>query len=279
MTALYALLGTGIGAGAWLAWWCARPAPGTYGRRRPRRPADLRRRTLLAAACAVAALAATRWPVPVMAAASVGWFSPDLLGGRSRRHATVERAVAVASWSEMLRDTLAASSGLEEAIAVTGPLAPPAIRPAVDRLVADISRVRLADGLARLAEDLADPTADLVVSALVLAARGEAQNLVELLGSLAKAAREDADMRLRVDAARARIRTSVRVIGAITVVMVALLVVFNGGYLRPFGSAGGQAVLLVIFAGFAGGLLWLDRMSRYQAPDRFLARRPGPIEA
>lgn len=279
MTALYALLGAGIGAGAWWTWWCARRASEPGPRRRRWWPDALRRRGLLAATGAVGALAATRWPVPVLAAAGVGWFAPDLLGGRSRRHATVERAVAVATWAEMLRDTLAASSGLEEAIAVTAPLAPPVIRPALGRLVADISRVRLADGLSRLAEDLADPTADLVVSALILAARGEAQNLVELLGSLAEAAREDADMRLRVDAARARIRTSVRVIGAITVVMVALLVVFNGGYLQPFGSAGGQVMLLAIFAGFTGGLVWLERMSRYQAPDRFLARRPAGTEA
>jgi tight adherence protein B len=272
VTALFALLGTGIGAGAWLAWSCARPGPRPGRSRARHRAGTFRQRALLAGGGALIALAATRWPVPILAGAGVGWAAPDLLGGRSRRQATVDRAVAVASWAEMLRDTLAASSGLEEAIAVTGPLAPPSIRPAVSRLVADLSRVRLAEGLRRLADELADPTADLVVSALVLAARGQAQNLVDLLGSLASAAREDADMRLRVDAARARVRTSVRVIAVITVVMVALLVVFNGGYLRPFGSPGGQVMLAVIFVGFAGGLLWLQRMARYQAPDRFLAR-------
>jgi hypothetical protein len=52
-----------------------------------------------------------------------------------------------------------------------------------------------------------------------------------------------------------------------------LLVVFNRSYLQPFASAGGQVVLGAIFAGFGAGLVWLDRMSRYRAPDRFLARR------
>ena len=147
------------------------------------------------------------------------------------------------------------------------------IRPALSRLVSDLGRVRLADGLATLADDLADPTADLVVSALILAARGEAQNLIDLLGSLAVAARDDADMRLRVDANRARIRTSVRVIAGVTITMVVALILFNGTYLKPFDSAGGQVVLAFVFAGFGGGLAWLNAMSRYQSPDRFLARR------
>ena len=162
-----------------------------------------------------------------------------------RRAANVDRSAAVAAWAEMLRDTLAASSGLEEAIAATAPLAAPAFGPPSSILVAQLGRVRLADALASFAEELGDPTADLVVSALILAARGEAQSLVDLLGSLADAARDDADMRLRVDANRARIRTSVKVIAAVTIAMVRPLVLFNASYLRPFALAGGQLVLAV----------------------------------
>lgn len=279
MTAVFALLGAGLGAGAWLVVWALRrpatavrgrsgrllPSPSTYG--------DIGRRLILAAVVATLALVVTRWPVAVLAAGALGFFGRDLFGGRGRRAATVDRSVAVAAWSEMLRDTLTASSGLEEAIAATAPLAAPSIRPALAGLVAQFGRVPLAGALARFADVLADPTADLVVSALILAARGEAQNLAELLGSLAEAARDDADMRLRVDANRARIRTSVRVIGAVTVAMIAALVLFNGSYLRPFDSVGGQAVLALVFAGFAGGLLWLHVMSRYRAPDRFLAHQ------
>ncbi|MDQ6840219.1 MAG: type II secretion system protein [Actinomycetota bacterium] len=267
-------MGATVGAGVWLiVWSLASTQP------RPRRHLLYRWRTDLGvrmAALVVAALAAlgvTRWPVAVIAAGGLGFFGRDLFGSRGRRAASVDRSVAVASWAEMLRDTLAASSGLEEAIAATAPLAASSIRPALSGLVAQLGRVRLADALAQFAETLADPTADLVVSALILAARGEAQSLVDLLGSLAEAARDDADMRLRVDANRARIRTSVKVIASVTVAMVVALVLFNASYLRPFDSAGGQIVLAAVFAGFAGGLTWLHVMSRYQAPDRFLAQR------
>lgn len=274
MIALLALGGGGIGVGLWLVVWgftkTTDPAPSPH---LAQLAPDLGPRLATAAGAALAALAVTRWPVAVLAAGGLGLFARDMFGGKGRRAATVDRSVAVAAWSEMLRDTLAASSGLEEAIAVTAPLTAPSIRTALDRLVSELGRVRLADALGRLAEDLADPTADLVVSALILAARGEAQNLVELLGSLAVAAREDADMRLRVDANRARIRTSVRVIAAVTIAMVMALILFNRGYLQPFDSAGGQVVLAVVFAGFGGGLAWLNTMSRYQTPDRLLARR------
>ncbi|MDQ6782948.1 MAG: type II secretion system protein [Actinomycetota bacterium] len=275
MSALLALMGAGIGGGLWLIVCSVAKTPFLRPRQRAlgRWREDLGIRLATLAAAALAALALTRWPVAVIAAGGLGFFGRDLFGGRGRRAATVDRSVAVAAWAEMLRDTLAASSGLEEAIAATAPLAAPSIRPALAGLVAQLGRVRLADALASLADTLADPTADLVVSALILAARGEAQSLVDLLGSLAEAARDDADMRLRVDANRARIRTSVKVIAAVTIAMVSGLVLFNATYLRPFDSAGGQVVLAAVFAGFAGGLSWLSLMSRYQAPDRFLAQR------
>jgi hypothetical protein len=62
----------------------------------------------------------------------------------------------------------------------------------------------------------------------------------------------------------------VRIISGVTVVMMVLLLVLNRSYLRPFDTGTGQAMLIVIFAGFAAGLTWLSAMSRYQAPERFI---------
>jgi tight adherence protein B len=274
VTALLAVLGAGIGAGGWLLIW------GLSRTDNPRRPSRLARtypdlsvRLGGAAFAAVVALAVTRWAMAVVAAFALGFFARDLFGQKGKRAAGVDRSVAVASWAEMLRDTLSASSGLEEAIGATAALTAPSIRPALIGLVSRFGRMPLADALAAFADELADPTADLVVSALILAARGEAQHLSDLLSSLAESAREDATMRLRVDASRARTRTAVRVIAAVTVAMVAGLLLLNRSYLQPYDSLGGQAVLGCVFATFAAGLGWLQVMSRYQAPDRFLARR------
>ena len=266
------LFGAGVGIGLLLVVWGLRPAvrrPPT-ARRIVRRPPDLTARLAKAAGGALLAGLLTRWPVGILGGFLFGYFASDLFGGRPHRNEETEQTQAIASWTEMLRDTMAAASGLEQAITTTAPIAPAAIRPQIQAMVARLRRERLATALAELADSLANPVADLVVSALTLAANGEAQDLGELLGSLSAAARDGATMRLRIDASRARTRTSVRIITAVTVAMAGLLVLLNRVYLQPFDSATGQCVLLLVFACFGGALWWLVQMSRYVAPERFL---------
>jgi Flp pilus assembly protein TadB len=171
----------------------------------------------------------------------------------------------------MLRDTIAGAAGLEQAITATAPLAPPPIRDDVVLLAARLERERLAPALRAFADDVADPTCDLVVAALVLAAEHQAHRLGELLGSLAQAARDQATMRLRVEAGRARTRTSVRVIVGVTVGLAFTLALLNQSYLDPYDSALGQLVLLCVGGAFAAGFVWLARMTRPVRPQRFLA--------
>jgi len=264
------LLGGGAGVGIVLA---ARSLRGTAG---PTTPSWMRRAAVsgpqlfAGGVGAVVALVLTRWPVAVVAGGLLGIEAPTLLGARERRNQDAARSEAVASWTELLRDTMGAAVGLEQAIRSTAVIAPLGIRPQVRSMVARLEHERLAPSLAALAQDLADTTADLVVTALILAANGEAQDLGELLGSLAEAARDSATLRLRVEASRARIRTSVRIIASVTVGMVILLVVLNREYLRPFDSIGGQAVLGIVVGCWITALWWLMRMSRFTSPERFL---------
>jgi len=171
----------------------------------------------------------------------------------------------------MLRDTLAGAAGLEQAIVASAPVAPLPIRAEVLRLAAALERDRLAEALRRFAEEVADPTCDLVVAALVLAADHQAQHLGELLGSLARSARDQAGMRLRIEATRARSRTSVKVIVGATVGLCLLIALFDRSFLAPYSSALGQLVLLVIGAIFAAAFAWLSKMTRPLLPERFLA--------
>jgi tight adherence protein B len=183
----------------------------------------------------------------------------------------VARIEAVASWTEMLRDTLSAAAGLEQAILATAPLAPVAIRSEVAGLASRVQNGhRLAPALRQLAEELADPTADLVIAALVLAAEHQARQLGELLGSLAETARSQAAMRMRVETGRARTRTSVRVVVATTIVFAVGVVVFNRAYLTAYDSVLGQAVLLVIGGLFGTGFAWLVRIAAGRATARVL---------
>lgn len=196
---------------------------------------------------------------------------PRILGSNVDHQRQLERIEAIAGWTEMLRDTLVAAAGLEQAILATASTCPEPIRDEVTELAVKLERgERLATGLRDLADQLHDPTADLVVSALVLASEHQARQLADLLGELAVEAREQATMRMRVDAGRARSRTSVRVIVITTLLFAAGLVVLNREYLSPFDTAFGQLMLLLVGALFVTAFVWLTKISRFRAPERFL---------
>lgn len=229
-------------------------------------------RLAAAAGTGVVAGAATGWVVGGALTAGATWFLPRLVGPDRAHVRRVARIEAVASWTEMLRDTLSAAAGLEQAILATAPLAPAAIRGEITTLATRLENgQRLAPALRLLADDLADPTADLVIASLVLAAEHQARQLGELLGSLAATAREQAAMRLRVETGRARTRTSVRVIVATTLAFAVGVVVLNRAYLSVYDSPLGQAVLLVIGGLFGGGFAWLTRIATSGADTRVLA--------
>lgn len=228
-------------------------------------------RLAVAVGAAVLVGAATGWPVAALLAGAASWGIPALFTESKAQAATTARVEAVAGWAEMLRDTMAGAAGLEQAIAATAAVAPLPIRRDVATLAARLERERLAPALRAFADEVADPTCDMVVAALLLAAEHQASRLGELLGTLAVAAREQATMRLRVEAGRARTRTSVKVIVGVTLGLALFLAVLNHGYLSPYDSGIGQLVLLVVGGLFAAAFAWLAKMTRPAEPARFLA--------
>jgi hypothetical protein len=206
--------------------------------------------------------------------AGLGFLAlPRVLGGRGARDAVVAKTEAIAAWTEMMRDSIIAASGLEEAIVATGPVAPAPIGPEVRMLVRRLERQNLADALVGFQADVDHPSADLVVAALVIASRMEASDLAGLLSRLADAIRDDARMRIRVEVGRTSVRTAAKVIVGVVASTVVLLAVTNRDYLGVYDSPGGQVVLLVVGAVFAFGAWLLDRMAEVDLPDRFNARR------
>jgi hypothetical protein len=173
---LAGLCGAGVGLGlvlvvaGWRGSELARPARRALGPKLER--ANLR--LGLAVGAAVVVGAATGWPVGAVLAGLAGWGAPSLLAGTGRQQAAVGRIEAVAGWAEMLRDTMAGAAGLEQAIVATAALAPLPIRAEVATLAVRLDGERLAPALRAFAEEVADPTCDLVVAALVLAAEHQA---------------------------------------------------------------------------------------------------------
>ncbi len=271
MTALALLCGAGVGLGVVLivVGWrgAARPRLGVRRSLTVRVQRPVLRLGLAVGAGVIVGLA-TGWLVAAVAAAMFGAVAPELLGGSRARQAETDRIEAVAAWVELLRDTLAGAAGIEQAITASAAAAPAPIRAEVTGLAVRLERERLVPALRAFADELADPTVDLVVVALTLASQRRARRLGDLLGTLAQATRDRATMRLRVEASRARLRTSVRVIIGTTLAVMAALVVLNRGYLSPYDSALGQLVLGLVAFLFAAAMWWLGRLGRLEDSHR-----------
>lgn len=271
-TLLLALSGVLLGTGLALALTTRLPRPPHEGADPARRtPSTVTpRRLALVLAAALAVYAATGWPIGALLGAAAAWFLPALLGpdrDYARRLALID---AVAAFTEMLRDTLTASAGLNQALAIASQHAPEAIRPAAARLAERLwergATTRTA--LRAFADEIADPTADLVALALASASEHPTRDLAALLSSLATTAREQAAMRTRIAVARARTRTAVRIVTGTTLALAIVLLLGDRHYLAPYGSAAGQLTLLIVGVLFALGFSWLRTLAAVKDPGR-----------
>ncbi|MFS0886679.1 type II secretion system F family protein [Aeromicrobium sp. 179-A 4D2 NHS] len=229
------------------------------------------RRALLGVGAGLIVLLLTGWPVLGIAIGLFVWFAPMLFGGVASEKRAMARLEGLAAWTESLRDTIAGAVGLEQAIPATAYAASPAIRPALIRLT-DRLRVRtpLPTALQGFADDIDDPSADLIVATLILNARLRGPGLRDVLSSLARSARADLDMRRRVAASRSSTRRSVQIVIGVTVAFVLGLAIFNRSYVAPYSSPVGQVVLILVIGLFAAGFVWMRRLSEFEMPERFL---------
>lgn len=273
------LLGSGVGIGLLVMIAGIRGEPVLPRGRRPTKrqgPTTGPSRRTWGIALAVGAFAwlITGWVAAGLLAVCGAVILPRMWGGQAARKAWIAKTEAIAAWTEMLRDTMAAADGVEEAIAATVPIAPAPIRSEVALLDARRrSEQPLTDALAVFGHEVDHPSCDLVVAALSMAAAGEGSDFVGVLTRLASITRDEVRMRLRVEAGRAQARTSSRMIIAILLVAVVLLSVLSRGYLASYNTVSGQIWLVMVGAVFSLGILVMERMSRFDLPERFSPRQ------
>ncbi|MFF5211448.1 type II secretion system F family protein [Streptosporangium sp. NPDC000396] len=280
-TPLALLAGAAVGAGLFLlgvALYGVRPRPAAPGRKTGRREIlrALSTRSAVGAIAGVAVLVVTGWPVMAVGAVllAVGWRG--LSGGAAEERAAMRRLEGLAAWTESLRDTIAGAAGLEQAIPSSIRAAAPMLRPHLRALVDRLhTRMPLADALRLFADELDDPSADLVVAALILNSRLRGPGLRDVLGALAVSAREELDMRRRVEAERRSTRRSVQIVVGTAIAFAVALVVFNPDYVEEYDNALGQAVLVVVAGFFGAGFAWMRRLARFDKPARLLGLPSG----
>jgi Flp pilus assembly protein TadB len=229
------------------------------------------RRLVIGILAGLVALLLTRWIVAAIGIGLLVAFWDRVAGSSGVEKRAISRLEALAGWTESLRDTIAGAIGLEQAIPATAVNAGAPIRPSLNLLV-DRLRIRepLPDALRAFAEDLDDPSADIICAALLLNARLRGPGLRDVLTALAQSTREELDMRRRIEASRKSIRRSVRIVLFIVLGMMGGLTILNRQYVEPFDSLVGQLVLVFIVLLFAAGLLWLRSLSAPSKTDRFL---------
>ncbi|MEU4829690.1 type II secretion system F family protein [Streptosporangium sp. NPDC023615] len=278
---LVMLSGVAVGSGLFLlfvAVYGVRPRPSAPNRTAGRRAflRALSTRSAAGALAGVLVLVVTGWPVMAVGAVLLAMAWPGLSGGAAEERAAMRRLEALAAWTESLRDTIAGAAGLEQAIPSSIRAAAPTLRPHLRSMVDRLhTRMALPDALRLFADELDDPSADLVVAALILNSKLRGPGLRDVLGALAVSAREELDMRRRVEAERRSTRRSAQIVVGTAVAFAVVLVVFNPSYVQEYDNLLGQAVLVVVAGLFGAGFAWMRRLARFDKPARLLGLPSG----
>jgi len=211
----------------------------------------------------------TGWPVAAVGTAVGVVVLPRMLTNREtvRR---IERVEALESWTRHLADVLGGSAGIEEALQSSAANPPQPIATEVRTLARRLAyRTPTEQALRMFADELDDPTGDVIAAALILACRARGKGLREVLQGLARTVAKDVAARREIDAERATHRTTARwVIGAL--LGYTAFALLNQSYVAPFGTFSGQAVLAIVIFLYAGAFMWLHRLARPPKGHRFL---------
>jgi Flp pilus assembly protein TadB len=233
----------------------------------------------IALVAGVLVLVATGWVVAGIGTVLLvlGWRG---IGGAAGERRAMARLEALAMWTESLRDTVAGAVSLEQAIPSSLRAAAPAIQVPLASLVDRLhTRMPMPEALSRFADDLDDPSADMIIAALVINARLRGPGLRDLLSALAMSVREELHMRTKVNAERRATRRSIQIVVAVSVGLALILAIFNRGYVHPYSSALGQLILIVVVLLYGVAFLWLRKLARFDSPERLLAFAPTAATA
>lgn len=218
----------------------------------------------------------TRWPVGGFWAFAGVLSVPLLKGDRHSASDEIAKVEAIATWTEQIRDTMNASAGLQQSLVATAANGPAVIRSELTAFARRAPRGDLAGALRQLGADLRHPAADLVIAGLISATELDAGRLVPLLTRLASSIRDEAQMRVRIEVSRTRVRTSMRIVGFFVALTILLMIVVGRDLLRGYESASGQLWLLVVGLVVVLAIWTTRKLAEIPQPERFVARRSLP---
>ncbi|WP_270367073.1 type II secretion system F family protein [Microbacterium algeriense] len=207
------------------------------------------------------------WIVIVpLAAAGVPWLLSS--GGEQRK---LDRLEGLETWTRGLAGLTVAGSSLEQTIIASVNSSPDSIREEVTLLAARLNaRWPTRSALRKFADDLADPTGDLIVAHLLLAERVRGAGLANALEDLAQSIAEEVGVRRKIEADRAKPRQAIRITTIATVVLIGMMP-FVSQFMAPYKTPLGQLILAVLITLDVFMLLWLKKITAGKPTPRILA--------
>ncbi|NEB78982.1 type II secretion system F family protein [Streptomyces sp. SID14478] len=208
----------------------------------------------------------------IVAAVIVG--GPWLLAGQAVNRTQIARREALADWAQRLSEMVRLGNALERCLIASRKHAPTALAAEVIDLSDKIQAGWPAhEALADFARGLDDVTGDKVCAALIMAARDPGPGLAQAMEDLSVSVREEVKQRRAIEADRQRIRTTVRGLTIVALVLVGLGFTVPS-YTGVYAGALGQLVLALLSGGFVATLMWgrsyatRGRSARVLVPDR-----------
>lgn len=276
-TLIGAVLGVLVAAGVLLVAVGLTPSPArpaqrwtdTSWRERIRHArAEVRNAVVGAAAGLVLALV-LQMPALVVVGALIGLTVPPLFT-KQPSALVVARGEAIETWVRGMAGMLLGGVGLEEAIRSSLPSTTARIRPEVARMVARLQAQQpVATALRLWADEMNDRTADLVAATLILGAETRRGGMSAALRGLTESLAEQNRVLRRIEADRAGVQMSARIVAVISLGM--LIFVAAGPFGAPYREPLGQLVLIVIGAAYAGLLRWIHTIIAIPPRPRFLS--------
>lgn len=265
--------------GIWLLVSGLTPAPVTHNRPRTRRLTSAQRRHggLILGAAGLGALLwlVSGYFVAFPALPALAALLPYLIP-RSSEKAPIERLNALEEWTRSLSAVLGAQASLEQAIIASRNSVGDPIKQEVGRLVARLhAGVPIDRALEAFADDLDDPTGDVLAGSLLLGSLRRGPGLALVLDGAAEMISENVAARRQIEADRAKPRSNARLISIVSVTVLLLLFVANPTYVASYKTLIGQLILVVLTSAFFGCLWWMNNASRTSAGRRVLRTTGG----
>lgn len=247
-----------------------RPGPITRFRRYAATPAGKMRVVVAAAAAGLGLILAALtnlWAgiilLPVVSLAVITIFGAQPSG--------TETLEALDRWVRSIAQSLPIGRDVPGAIRSSILSAPEALAPNLARLVSRLNiGMRTDDALTRMADELADPDADAVIAALILASRSTGAGLTATLHALADTIQAQLAMLRAVKVERDRPRQTVRIVTILGVLIIGGSITF-GDFFDAYASPIGQLILTILIGAYFGVVLIMGAMTKPRVRARVLA--------